>query len=103
MQSMSQMPTTQVPETQYETRNTTLTNLVQAAQTGNREALAKLMQQFQPLVLSVAGRYHNVSREDAVQEGCLSLLECIMRFDATRGVPFTGYVNLKVRGDVRTA
>ncbi|QQE78744.1 sigma-70 family RNA polymerase sigma factor [Alicyclobacillus sp. SO9] len=96
------MPTT-AEQPEFETRNRRLATLVKAAQSGDMEATQELIRQFQPLISSLSKRYYSVSREDAAQEAYLSLMECIAQFDASRGIPFTGYVNLKLRGDVRSA
>jgi RNA polymerase sigma factor (sigma-70 family) len=70
----------------------------------NREAaVAILVHHFRPLVLRTARQYAHVDFEEAIQEGYVALIEAIDGYDETLGVPFAGYVAMKVRGDVRTA
>lgn len=70
----------------------------------NREAaVAVLVHHFRPLVLRTARQYAHVDFEEAIQEGYVALIEAIDGYDETLGVPFAGYVSMKVRGDVRTA
>lgn len=77
--------------------------LVSLAQTGDRDSQAAVVDAFAPLIRSTATRYRDVAYEDAIQEGYVSLLECIGSFDASRGVPFAAYAKSHVQGDVRTA
>ena len=76
--------------------------LVALAQGGDEAALLQLVSQFEPLVLSVARRYQDVSLEDAKQHGYLAIIDAIHGYDDSLGVPFAGYARMKVHGDVRT-
>jgi RNA polymerase sigma factor (sigma-70 family) len=77
--------------------------LVAAAQLGQPAAMETLLRLFQPLLHRIAGRYHHISFDDALQEARLSFLRCVRQFDSRLGVPFTAYAAIHVRGDVRTA
>lgn len=68
-----------------------------------QDAIDVLVHHFTPLVLRTARQYAHVGFEEAVQEGYVALLAAIAAYDETLGVPFAGYVAIKVRGDVRTA
>lgn len=62
-----------------------------------------LLNRFQGLIRSVAGRYSQTSGfDEAYQEGCLSFLIAVKTYDVTVG-PFPAYAARKVRGDVHTA
>jgi|GEM_PF-2516886 len=84
-------------------KNAAVLHLVLAARGGRDGAMEALLEKFRPLILTVAARYKSLSFDDAVQEGCLALIRCVYSFNEHLGVPFTGYLNLKLRGDVRTA
>lgn len=77
--------------------------LVAAAAAGDAEAMNLLAYHFRPLIIRAAKRYLRVGYEEAVQEGYLALLEAVRQFEPAFGVPFTGFLNAKLRGDVRTA
>jgi RNA polymerase sigma factor (sigma-70 family) len=77
--------------------------LVARAQQQDAEAVAELLDAFQPLLRRVAGRYRHLSYEDALQEARLAFLEGIAAYEAKREIPFPGYIQRKVQGDVRSA
>lgn len=77
--------------------------LVAAASAGDAQAMNLLAYHFRPLIVRAAKRYLRVGYEEAVQEGYLALLEAVRQFEPAFGVPFTGFLNAKLRGDVRTA
>lgn len=77
--------------------------LARSAQADDADALAYLVVAFEPLIRNVAGRYADVSYEDAKQEAYLALVRCVGKYDAGRGIPFAAYAQAYVRGEVRTA
>ncbi|HWM14541.1 MAG TPA: sigma-70 family RNA polymerase sigma factor, partial [Gaiellaceae bacterium] len=60
---------------------------------GDLEARERLIEQYLPLVRSLARRYANRGEqlEDLVQVGCIGLIKAIDRFDVERGVELTTY------------
>src|SRR5919106_2001350 len=62
-------------------------------QGGDVEARERLIEQYLPLVRSLARRYsyRGEQLEDLVQVGCIGLIKAIDRFDLDRGVELTTY------------
>ncbi len=58
-----------------------------------------LIHHLQPLILSLHRKHHTVfdSREDALQEGALILLQCLRKYDLTQRVPFIAYAQQQLR------
>jgi RNA polymerase sigma factor (sigma-70 family) len=74
--------------------------LLAAAQEGDAQARAELVDGFMPLIASVARQYRGlpgVDRQELLQEGVVGLLRAIERYDASRGTPFWGYAVWWVR------
>lgn len=74
--------------------------LIVAAQAGDREARAELIEAFLPLIASVARIYRSsprIERVELLQEGVVGLLRALERYDPERGVPFWGYAAWWVR------
>ena len=68
--------------------------LVLAAKGGDRSARAALVEEFMPLIASVARIYRqtaNVERIELLQEGVVGLLRALERFDPERSTPFWAY------------
>ncbi|MBS1861131.1 MAG: sigma-70 family RNA polymerase sigma factor [Actinobacteria bacterium] len=75
-------------------------NLVLAAQDGDRDARARLVEAFMPLIASVARNYRQtvrVERIELLQEGVVGLLRALERFDPKVGTPFWAYASWWVR------
>lgn len=74
--------------------------LVLAAQSGDALARACLVDEFRPLVASVARVYSGspaIERTDLMQEGVVGLLRALERYDPSFDVPFWGYAAWWVR------
>jgi RNA polymerase sigma factor (sigma-70 family) len=74
--------------------------LVREAIGGDRDARAKLVEAFLPLIASVARNYRSsrqITRTELVQEGVVGLLRALERYDPSLGVPFWGYASWWVR------
>jgi RNA polymerase primary sigma factor len=74
--------------------------LVLAAADGDTLAREQLVQQFLPLIGSVARGYRNtagIERTELMQEGVVGLLRALGRFDSTMGTPFWAYASWWVR------
>src|SRR5579884_1508152 len=74
--------------------------LIAAAQAGDRDARAQLIEAFLPLIASVARIYRSsprIERIELLQEGVVGLLRALERYDPERGVPFWGYAAWWVR------
>jgi len=70
---------------------------------GDLEARERLIEQYLPLVRSLARRYANRGEqlEDLVQVGCIGLIKAIDRFDVKRGVELTTYATPNIIGEIK--
>src|SRR5918998_6633093 len=74
--------------------------LVRAAQAGDADATARLVEAFTPLIAATASTYRSsptIDQLELVQEGVVGLLRALARYDPERGVPFWGYASWWVR------
>ncbi len=69
------------------------------ARKGDVGAMEKVMEMLTPLVTASAKKYFlgDMPYEDLMQEGYLVIAECVDQFDASRGIPFLGYVKTTLR------
>jgi RNA polymerase primary sigma factor len=75
-------------------------NLVLAAESGDGEALRRLVEAFLPAIYAIARRFRvdlGVERQELVQEGVAGLLVATRRYDPERGTPFWAYASWWVR------
>src|ERR671919_580850 len=72
-------------------------------QDGDVEARERLIEQYLPLVRSLARRYsyRGEQHEDLVQVGCIGLIKAIDRFDIDRGVELTTYATPNIIGEIK--
>src|SRR6188508_3893835 len=70
---------------------------------GDTEARERLIEQYLPLVRSLARRYsyRGEQFEDLVQVGCIGLIKAIDRFDLERGVELTTYATPNIIGEIK--
>jgi RNA polymerase sigma-B factor len=70
---------------------------------GDLEARERLIEQYLPLVRSLARRYsyRGEMLEDLVQVGCIGLIKAIDRFDIERGVELTTYATPNIIGEIK--
>ena len=74
--------------------------LISAAQRGDREARDALIEQFRPMIASVARLYKGcpaVDHAELMQEGMVGLLRALERFDPALRTPFWAYASWWVR------
>ena len=74
--------------------------LILAALDGDRNARARLVEEFLPLIGVVARNYRSsaqISRTELIQEGVVGLLRGLERYDPSRGAPFWAYASWWVR------
>ena len=73
---------------------------MRAAEEGDMNARARLVDVFMPSIANVARIYRNapaVERGELMQEGVVGLLRALERYDPQRGTPFWGYASWWVR------
>ena len=70
---------------------------------GDLAARERLIEQYLPLVRSLARRYsyRGEQLEDLVQVGCIGLIKAIDRFDVDRGVELTTYATPNIIGEIK--
>jgi RNA polymerase sigma-B factor len=70
---------------------------------GDLEAREQLIEQYLPLVRSLARRYANRGEqlEDLVQVGSIGLIKAIDRFEVDRGVELTTYATPNIIGEIK--
>src|SRR6187549_2335965 len=71
--------------------------------TGDLKAREQLIEQYMPLVHSLAHRYayRGEQLEDLVQIGAIGLIKAIDRFDIERGVELTTYATPNIIGEIK--
>ena len=79
------------------------TELIRRAQSGERDAAQKLIEENTGLIWSVARRYfgRGVEPEDLYQLGCVGFLKAIEGFDLSYGTQFSTYAVPKISGEIR--
>ena len=82
---------------------TATADLIQAAQTGDQEASARLVEENAGLIWSVVKRYDwgKHDTEDLYQLGCLGFLKAVQGFDRSFGTRFSTYAVPKIAGEIR--
>lgn len=77
--------------------------LLRAAQSGDREAAGRMVEENAGLIWSIARRYfgRGVEPDDLYQLGCLGFLKAIDGFDEAYGTRFSTYAVPKIAGEIR--
>jgi RNA polymerase sigma-B factor len=72
-------------------------------QLGNRHARDRVIQQYMPLVKSLARRHSNRGElyEDLVQVGAIGLIKAVDRFDVERSVDFGAFAIPTIAGEIK--
>ncbi len=76
---------------------------IRLAQSGDREAAGRLVEENSGLIWSVARRFfgRGVDAEDLFQLGCVGFLKAIDGFDESFGTRFSTYAVPKISGEIR--
>ena len=76
---------------------------IAAAQTGDRAAMERLIEENTGLIWSVARRYFGRGAEpdDLFQLGCVGFLKAVEGFDTAFGTQFSTYAVPKIAGEIR--
>lgn len=76
---------------------------IQAAQSGDKQAEQRLMEENLPLVIAIAKRFLNrgVESDDLKQLGSIGLLKAIRRFDIGMHVCFSTYAVPMIAGEIK--
>ncbi len=79
-------------------------DLLIKAQNGDKEAKDRIIVSNMPLVHALAKRYRAVEGceyDDLVQNGCIGLVQAVMKFDVTKGVMFSTYAVPLILGELK--
>jgi hypothetical protein len=76
-------------------------DLIRAAQAGDDEAKARLVEGFHRLVLSFAPEFYGPPREELIATGLLGLGEAISAYDLRRNTGFRSYAQAVIRNEIR--
>ena len=78
-------------------------SLLRAAQSGDRDAAGRMIEENAGLIWSIARRYfgRGVEPDDLYQLGCLGFLKAIDGFDEGYGTRFSTYAVPKISGEIR--
>ena len=81
----------------------TLTELIAAAQDGDKGALERLVTENAGLIWSIAKRFvgRGAEADDLYQLGCLGFLKAVEGFDLQYGTQFSTYAVPKIAGEIR--
>lgn len=76
---------------------------IREAQSGNREAAGRLVEENAGLIWSIARRFfgRGVDPEDLFQLGCVGFLKAVEGFDTGFGTQFSTYAVPKIAGEIR--
>ncbi len=83
--------------------STSLEELIQLSQAGEKEARERLVVENSGLIWSIARRYfgRGIDPEDLYQLGCVGFLKAIDGFDLEYGTQFSTYAVPKIAGEIR--
>lgn len=73
--------------------------LVREAKEGNKNAMEEIIGKLKPLVISSIKRYYNKpgGYEELIQEGNLTILESLVKYDSRKQVHFLGFIQSKLK------
>jgi|LSQX01.3.fsa_nt_gb RNA polymerase sporulation-specific sigma factor len=76
-----------------------LKGLVEKVKGGDNNSAEELLGKLKPLIISCANKYGNksIDKEELIQEGYLETLTRIHDYDDSRGIPFLGYLKVRLR------
>ena len=77
--------------------------LIQLAQSGDKDAAEKLVSENSGLIWAVARRFlgRGVETDDLYQLGCMGFLKAVEGFDQSFGTQFSTYAVPKIAGEIR--
>lgn len=78
-------------------------SLILSAQNGNKDAMAKLVEENQGLIWNIAKRFlgRGYDKEDIYQIGCMGFIKAIRRFDANFEVKLSTYAVPYILGEIK--
>ena len=84
-------------------KNNNFIEEIKKAQNGDKDAMAKLVEENQGLVWNIARRFlgRGYDKEDIYQIGCMGLIKAIRRFDANFEVQLSTYAVPYILGEIK--
>ncbi len=75
------------------------TAMLEAARSGNKDALNEIIQHYEPEVRIIASKYFlpRADYEDLIQEGRIAIYRAIKSFDADTGIPFLHFLRMVIK------
>ena len=82
---------------------TSVSELIAAAQTGDEQAMSRIVTENSGLIWSVARRFYGrgVELDDLYQLGCVGFIKAVRGFDVGYGTQFSTYAVPKISGEIR--
>ena len=79
--------------------------LIASYRAGNGQALASLMEAYQPMIRSLSSQYFlaDGDNDDLIQEGQIGLFKAITKFDPGLDTKFSSYAYICIKGEIRHA
>lgn len=73
--------------------------LVVNAKNGDKNSMEDILVKLQPLIYSSIKKYYYkpLEMQDLVQDGNITIIQSVMDFDFTLGVPFLGYIKSRLK------
>lgn len=73
--------------------------MLEAARSGNEEALNKIIQHYEPEVRMIACRYFlpRADYDDLIQEGRIAIYQAIISYDENSGIPFLHFLRVVIK------
>ncbi|KJR46090.1 DNA-directed RNA polymerase specialized sigma subunit [Desulfosporosinus sp. I2] len=75
------------------------TAMLEAARSGNKEALNEIIKHYEPEVRIIACKYFlpRADYEDLIQEGRIAIYQAILAYDDNSGIPFLHFLRMVVK------
>lgn len=75
------------------------TSLLEAARSGNKEALNQLIEHYEPEIRMIACKYFlpRADYEDLIQEGRIAIYRAILSYDDSLNIPFLHFLRMVVK------
>jgi RNA polymerase sporulation-specific sigma factor len=75
------------------------TNMLEAARSGNEEALNEIIQHYEPEVRMIASKYFlpRADYDDLIQEGRIAIYRAVLDFDVNFDIPFLHFLRMVVK------
>ncbi|MCO1600306.1 sigma-70 family RNA polymerase sigma factor [Desulfosporosinus nitroreducens] len=75
------------------------TAMLEAARSGNKDALNEIIQHYEPEIRMIASKYFlpRADYEDLLQEGRIAIYRAILSYDEESGIPFLHFLRMVIK------